>query len=172
MKKIFLVLFAIMATSFTNGVTAQTLPNPYTGTWEHQNGNQKFILSIWVDSNNIMLGHYKMITVDNKGQQTGIIYNSKKEVHNSGIDWPHAVYFGDMSNGYPQTLGGPITDNTVNNQRGFIKGLFVFTPNYPLGSTAQWEVKKAQGVREPNEPDFNIPNNILLTKVSNSINLD
>lgn len=113
-----------------------------------------------------------MITVDSNGQQTGIVYNSKKEVDNSGIDWPYTVYFGDISNSYTQSFGGPIIDNTINNQRGFIEEQFIFTPNSPLGSTTQWEVKKIQGVREPNEPDFNIPNNIMLTKVSNSINLD
>ncbi|MUV03201.1 hypothetical protein GN157_05710 [Flavobacterium rakeshii] len=171
MKKAFLTLFTITIALFTTtNVFAQA--NPYAGTWEHQNGNQKFILSIWVDSNNIMLGHYKMITVDRNGQQTETVYNSKKEVGNSGIDWPYTVYFGDMSNGYSQSFGGPIIDNTVNNQRGFIEEQFIFTPNSPLGSTAQWEVKKMQGVREPNEPDFNIPNNILLTKVSNSIDLN
>lgn len=45
MKKAFLTLFTItIALLTTTNAFAQA--NPYTGTWEHQNGNQKFILSI------------------------------------------------------------------------------------------------------------------------------
>lgn len=150
--------------------TSQQITNPFKGTWQYQNGNQRFLVSIWVDSENIMLGHYKMITIDSNGNQTGVLYNSKKPIGTSTTNWPYAIYMGTYDG---LAEGGVIKDNTVNNPRGFIEGRFrlsIENGNSPI--TAHWIVEKMQGIQETGEPNFSIPTDIILTKISNTVNLD
>lgn len=165
--KIILSGIIILLLQNTQYVNAQQL-NPLKGTWEYQNGNEKFIVSIWEDNEGITKGHYKLVSISNTGEN--IIYNSKKQFGSSNIDWPYTIYLGT------DIFSGIISDNTVNNVRGFIDGQITLTMLQQQCSTCvltmQWEVKKSQGLREPNEPDFNIPTNITLTKVSNTVNLD
>lgn len=67
---------------------------------------------------------------------------------------------------------GSIIDNTVVNERGFIEEILTFEIESFASDTAHWKISKMQGVRALREPEFNIPIDITLTKVSNTINPD
>jgi hypothetical protein len=176
MKKalFFLMSITLMSVSSKQDTAASQQSNPFLGTWQHQEANNNFIVSIWQDNEGIVKGHYKMITVNSNGVQTGVVYNSKKEIGSSGYNWPHVLYAGQYDNNY--IIGGNIIDNTVNNPRGFIEGQFSMKTTGVLCTscpqTAVWKVKKDQGLREPGEPEFNVPTDITLTKVSSTINPD
>jgi hypothetical protein len=144
--------------------------NPFIGDWQYQSGNEIFIVTLWLDTaENDILGHYKKIIVDINGVFQSEIYNSNKEIGTSGQNWPRVIsaIYHENSN----TIGGNITDNTlVNTPRGFHDGKFVLIVQESncLGcpTTAEWEVEKSPGFRSPDEPDFNIPTDIILTKVN------
>lgn len=172
MKKA-LIYIAFILLSSTAALNAQVLINLHKGTWQYQNGNQVFVVSIWdevQEGQTVVLGHYKMITVDSNGNQTGTIYNSRKYWGTSTTYYPYAIYMGTYDG---MDEGGIIKDNTVNTPRGFIQGSLRMTiqPN-SSPSTAHWTVGEEPDAFDLGEPDFNIPTDIILTKVSNTINLD
>jgi hypothetical protein len=178
MKNIFTLL--IVVTCLTSFKTKTTVMNIYpqkedmfSGTWKHQSGQEVFIVSLWRTAEGYR-GHYKKITVDANGNQISVVYDSNKPIGNTTTKWPYVIYAGNASS--QNEIGAVITDNSVTktpNAGGFIEGYLemkvlnptCFTP--PTNSCtlqAQWTVKKKQGLRHPNEPDFNIPTNIVLTK--------
>ena len=178
MKRIFVLLIVVICmTSFNTTTSLQdiypTKADMFSGTWKHQSGQEIFIVSLWHTAEGYR-GHYKKIKVDANGNQISVIYDSNKPIGNSTTNWPYVIYAGNSS---PENeLGAVITDNTVintPNAGGFIDGyldLKVLNPTCftPLTNSctlqAHWTVKKRQGIRHPNEPDFNIPTNIVLTK--------
>ena len=164
MKRILLFVLVIMAfVAYGYGQKS----NPFTGTWQYQNGNQVFMVKFWVEGNDI-LGRYKMITVDANGNQTSVIYKSTDKWGNS----PHApkreIYCQPGSES--GTLAGLISDTTVNDPYSdFITGYIsikLLSGSSPM--TASWVVTRGQGIKIEGEPDFNIHTNITLTKVSNT----
>lgn len=144
------------------------------GTWKYQNGNEVFVLLLWRVTDGYR-GHYKKITVDANGNQTTEVFNSDKSIGTSTKNWPFVIYSSNMSQNY--VIGGTFRDNTVihpSNGCGFIEGGFkmqILNPNCydSFGNNscalqAQWTVKKDQGLIDPNEPDFSVPKNVVLTK--------
>jgi len=140
----------------------------YKGTWHYQSGNQLFIVSLW-NEQSALKGHYKMVTVDDNGMQTGIVYNSNKLWGNTGQNWPFSVYCGFNAT----TALGTINDNTVTGvPKGFIEGNIELTLQIGTPITMHWKVNRSEGIRFSEEPDFNIPTDIVLTKISSDVDLD
>jgi hypothetical protein len=143
------------------------------GIWKYQSGNEVFIVSFLhvIDG---YRGHYKKITVDASGNQVAEVYNSDKPIGNTTTNWPYVIYAGNMSQN--NEIGAIIADNTLSytpNAGGFIDGYLdmkilnpnCFTaPSNTCALQALWTVKKRPGLQDPNEPNFNIPTNIILTK--------
>ncbi|RYE56820.1 MAG: hypothetical protein EOP48_07170 [Sphingobacteriales bacterium] len=142
----------------------------FSGTWKYQNGQEVFIVSLWRTTEGYR-GHYKKISVDANGNQISVVYDSNKLIGNTTTNWPYVIYAGNASQ--QNEIGAVITDNTVTNTPnagGFVDGYLdmkVLNPNCFAPPTtscalqAQWAVKKRQGLRHPNEPDFNIPTNLI-----------
>ena len=103
MKTIITLLFVLSISIYSN---AQQLTQTYPGTWHYQNGNQLFIVKIWQDGQK-MKGHYKMITVDGNGNQTGVVYNSRRD-YGYGNRLPY-ILLGSVNN----ELSGVFGDNTI-----------------------------------------------------------
>jgi len=181
MKKIITIFFLAIATSsFMNKELKQNFVNQISprdilaGTWKYQNGNEVFVIILWRVTDGYR-GHYKKIVVDANGNQTREIFNSDKSIGTSSKNWPYVIYSSDMSQNY--VIGGTFKDNTVihpSNGGVFIEGGFkmqILNPNCydSFGNNscalqAQWTVKKDQGLIDPNEPDFSVPKNVVLTK--------
>jgi hypothetical protein len=182
MKKIITIFFLAIATSsFVNKELKQNFVNHippqdiFAGTWKYQNGNEVFIITLWCVTDGYR-GHYKKIRVDANGNQTREVFNSDKPIGNSTTNWPYVISSNNMSQNY--VIGGTFRDNTViqpSNGGGFIEGGFkmqILNSNCydPIGNNscvlqAQWTVKKDQGLIDPNEPDFSVPKNVILTKL-------
>lgn len=178
MKRILpLIIVVICLTSFKRTTPVMDIYPPkadmFSGTWMHQSGQEVFIVSLWHTAGGYR-GHYKKITVDAKGNLISVVYDSNKPIGNTATNWPHVIYAGNAS---PQDeIGAVVTDNTVANTPnagGFIDGYLhmkILNPTcftQPINSCTlqlQWTVKKREGLQHPDEPDFNIPTNIVLTK--------
>lgn len=179
-QTITILLITLCLTSFRNGEfrlerTYQRPPSDIlAGIWKYQNGNEVFIVNLWRVTDGYR-GHFKKITVDAYGNQVAEVYNSDKPISNTTTNWPYVIYTGNISQNH--IVGGPFRDNTVSNPSncgGFVEGRFkmqILNPTCfdPLGINscalqAQWTVKKDSGLIDPNEPNFNVPTNIILTK--------
>ena len=152
----------------------------FVGTWEYQNGNQTFQISLWKETKSPyydvenpkfyadrILGHFKMILNKDMPNES-IIYHSDKNIGNSNNEWP-PVIMGMTTNGV--VFSGQIFDNAG-----------VFNSEYPLGvrgdmmltitanslpPTATFLVTLPQGMYAIGQPKtFTIPTNITLTKVN------
>jgi hypothetical protein len=158
----------------TESIYYQPPQDILSGTWRYQTGNEVFLVNLWQVSDGYK-GHYKKITVDVNGNKIAEVYNSDKPLGTTSINWPYVIYAGNMSQNH--IIGGPFTDNTVSNPSnggGFVEGSFkmqILNPSCfdPLGNNsclllAKWTVKKTVGHGDPNEPDFSVPNNVVLTK--------
>ena len=164
-RRILVFLLLLTALLSANKATAQI--KPFKGTWQHQDGNQRFMVKIWLDNEGVTLGHYKMVTVDGNGVHTGVVYNSNKEL-GAGVNFEYAINAGVYAN--PNKLLGVVIDNSVQGtQRGFIAGRFEMELQGTNPQTATWKVHMPHGIKVPGEPNFNIPTDIVLTKVSNDI---
>ena len=172
-------LFAIILSSFSHREKDDSLKKeqpPYdiiAGTWKHLIDNEAFIVEIWKAADGYN-GHYKKIILAPNGNQTSQIYNSNKPIGTTTINWPYGLTMGELSQSF--RLDGIVIDNTVTNtpnEGGFIDGYIslkilnpnCFTPptnNCPL--QLQWSIRKSPGLVDPDEPDFNIPKNVILTK--------
>jgi hypothetical protein len=143
------------------------------GIWKYQNGKEAFVVNFFRVADGYK-GHYKKIMVDADGNQVAEIYNSDKPIGNTTTNWPYVIYSGDISNNYE--IRAIIHDNTVTtapNAGGFINGVLdmkilnpnCYTPpNNSCPLQASWTVKKDAGLQNPDEPNFSIPTNIVLTK--------
>jgi hypothetical protein len=174
-KTIFMLTFALLLLSFNSSkkkaiLTEQNIEicqnNPFIGNWTFQNGNELFVLTLWSESNKIF-GHYRMMALDNNGSYQFMVYNSNKEIGTSGQNWPYVVYSKFNEGSY---ISGNITDNSINNPNyKFIEGKFMMTlldTCFGCNLTAGFKVEKEQGIRSEGEPDFNIPTDIVLTKLN------
>ena len=169
MKTIITLLFVLSISIYSN---AQQLTQTYPGTWHYQNGNQLFIVKIWQDGQKMKV-HYKMITVDGNGNQTGVVYNSRRD-YGYGNRLPH-ILLGSVNN----ELSGVFGDNTITGyDRDYKPGEFEMKiiPFLP-GCTscvvaATWKVSDTPGMKVGQDPPFSVPTNITLTKVSETITLD
>ncbi|KAF2519710.1 hypothetical protein E0W68_00290 [Flavobacterium salilacus subsp. salilacus] len=156
--------FTILCT--INEAKAQlTIMSPFEGTWEHIDGNKKFVVSLWKEENDL-LGHYKMINTNNNT----ILYSSYKLLTTGQLKWTFAI----NTTIYNLEASGIIIDNSVSFEpTGFIEGYIrmdIQSGTTPL--TIHWRVYEPEGLKIENQPDFNIPTDIVLTKVSNEINLE
>ena len=177
---IFLMLsFSICTFAQVIPVTNNPLHAQFVGTWEyHLPGNQIFRLIIWEDAepnphdNEYYLrGHYEMVEVN--GNSETLIYTSNPPDVADGLKWPYA-------------FGGSV----------FLQddGTYIFSAQYkeihPSGSNLRghsaikrissclgcpakinWKIERTKGFRlNPTgsslPTDFNVPNNIELTKVN------
>lgn len=162
--KAFITIILFIALQSCNPIPiAQKEPDAYEGTWHYQNSNQVFVVSLWQDNEGYK-GHYKMINVDSNGNQVSILYNSNKSYWGSNLNWPFTV---NTSSSFEGQIGGNVVDNTVND---FAMRTIVMTlQNYnPL--RIHWKITKPEDLRPADEPEFNIPTDIVLTKVSNTVN--
>ena len=167
MKK--LILIPVVSLIYLSAISQDM----FAGTWKNQTANEVFIVTLWKAPNGYQ-GHYKKIIVDTNGNEVSVVYNSNKPIGNStSYYWPMVIYSGNVSQN--NKIGGTIIDNTVINpvnEGGFISGRFVMRILNPAcvnpGSSCvlqtQWTVKKGSGLRHENEPDFNLPTDIILTK--------
>ncbi|QEK52455.1 hypothetical protein FYC62_12925 [Pedobacter aquae] len=167
MKKVIIVLLSLIysITAYSQDILA--------GIWKYQNNSEVFIVNIWKVTDGYR-GHYKKITVDVNGNQVSVVYDSNKEIGDTGHNWPSTISAGSLSQDY--STGGTIYDNTVTNSPnagGFIEGLCrikILNPNCynSNGNTcalqAEWMVKRGPGLYNPAEPPYSVPTNIILTK--------
>ena len=146
---------------------SQNKTGDFTGTWHHQNGNEIFVVSLWPEGNDL-IGHVKMIIVDNQGVPIETIYNSKRLYgQGSNLEWPPAIH----PTVYQNTANGIIADNTsplspYSCLTGNVK--MVISQTTPL--TIQWSINRIGGIKPADEADFNFPTDITLIKVSNTVN--
>lgn len=153
---------------------SQNVDSVYAGTWQSQNGNTLFVVSLWSEGNRI-LGHYKLVEYNN-GIIGNAIYKSNK-IYPSGFTFPYVIS-GLLPNS--DQLSGSIDDNTISStNQNYISGdvLMKLTQPTIIGCTnctiqATWKVTRSKGLQYGEPIPFNIPTNIILTKVSNAINLD
>ena len=169
--KILFVLLLLFVSSST--IIAQT--DAYTGTWEYQNGNQKFIVSLW-EENDAVLGYYKKITVDNSGIQTSLIFTSRTDLGDGTYFFPYSIYGHVGQSG----LTAIFNDNTMTNidedyKKGYLN-MKIIEQGLPGCNTcitkASWKITDTGGMYINFVEGFSVPTNIILTKVSNTVNLD
>lgn len=163
-------LLLILLSCFLIDASAQA--GAYEGTWQHDNGNEQFVVQIWKE-NDVYLGHYKKIIVDSDGKEVSIVYNSRR-VYDSGYVLPFVIYTG-YSEGYG--ISGVFHDNTIagyteNFKRGRID--IIITQQVLPDCTscvilADWKVRPTEGMKYGVEPPFSVPTDITLTKVSNTV---
>lgn len=163
---IIILIFSICSSSAQSSV--------FPGTWHSQNGNTLFIVSLWQDGVDIK-GHYKMVEYNN-GVVSDVIYKSNK-VYEGGFSFPFMI---STNNDGSNESSGFVNDNTIINQSSNYKtgNLFIkLTQPVIIGCTncniqATWKVTELKGLKLSTDQQFNIPTDIILTKVSNTINLD
>ncbi|MEH6537447.1 MAG: DUF6705 family protein [Psychroserpens sp.] len=143
---------------------------PFVGTWENTNGNQTFRVTFYID-NLYVKGDYQLVEVNN-GSET-LLYKSNFDIPGTTYNNGYAI-FGGSKNG--TVLGAHIEDNTIGYENGERKNKFgdlrlTILPVQPLclncTITAEWKIKRSNGVRMSNEPlNYNIPTDMILTKVN------
>ena len=168
MKKIkyLAIIFIIGFAMKSNTVFAQA---QFIGTWKNQTGNQIFYVTFYFERTRIR-GNYRKVIVDSNGNEIQEVYRSNKFITGTTIEWPSCLLLSfDSAN---NEIGGSITDNTINpsNILGISRkdGILNFKilptcSGCPL--TGEWKIKLAQGLQIEGAPDFNIPKNIILTKM-------
>ena len=167
-------ILLILLVSLSAALNAQEITNTFPGTWHYDNGNQRFIVKIWQEGN-YLRGHYKMVSMANNSF-VSVIYDSKKAHQNEdGLFFPPTI-FGELD--MEINLYGGVCDNTIiGNPHDCKRGQLRMKMEYFSGCTtcpvtATWEVTEYQGMRVGELIPFNIPTNITLTKVSDTVNLD
>ncbi|QYJ67364.1 hypothetical protein [Flavobacterium litorale] len=159
----------------TNEIKAQfTIASPYEGTWHYQDGNELFIVSLWQEQNGKFKGYYKK-TEYNNGTIGNTIFNSR-ELY--GVTMFPPTVSADLYSG--SGIYGFIYDNTIqNNPRDFKRGNLHMEINSDSNCTncpvtATWKIEEESGLRIDGIfiPGFSIPTDVVLTKVSDEIDLD
>ena len=155
---------------------------PFLGTWEWENGNQTFRVTLWKEEmvehengnrpsfwKDEIKGHYELVQSGQLGGQVEeIVYTSQKKIGNSVTDW-FPVISGDTSNGI--NFEGLVYDNSIplnNNYPMGIRGnleLNIIPGTIP--SQLEWKVTLPEGMYGTNQPtEFNIPTDTILTKAN------
>jgi len=172
MKKFKNILFLLLVL-LSAALNAQEITNTFPGTWHYDNINQRFIVKIWQEGDHLE-GHYKMVQLNN-GTVTAVLYDSRR-VPINGMYFPPTIY----GKPYPSLnmMTGSICDNTIiGNPHDCKRGQLHMKMEHFSGCatcpvTVTWEVTEYQGMRVGKPIPFNIPTNITLTKVSNSVTWD
>ena len=162
MKNIYFIILATFL--LTSTLNAQ---NSFIGTWEYQTGNEIFRVILWLDENGEDIkGHYEKVTINN-GVETYIYCSDKEKFQGNNKGWsPYVI----NTNGNDIIIGGTFIDNTVNAnlyhplKLGSVK-IEVVNNNGTDPITAQWNVKRGQGPKINEAPEFSVPTDIILTKV-------
>ncbi len=164
-----IVVFIITLFSLLSATKAASQTNPFIGTWKYQNGSEIFYVTFYNERAKIK-GKYRKVVVNNNGVEVQEIYRSNKFLTGSTIEWPSCINASyDSTDG---EMGGDIVDNTIDfsNRPGrtFRSGilrikLLPSCTGCPI--TAQWKVIAEQGIQLEGEPDYNIPTDIIITKV-------
>ena len=166
-KKIYLGIACLfMLVNFYQANAQDIITNSYPGTWHYQNGNELFIVKIWQEGTTYK-GHYKMLSV-NSGD---IIYTSRKSYGNTVFP-PTIIGYANATDG----LSGSLCDNTIIGldedcrEGKFQMKLGLYTPGCNNCTiTATWKVSDTQGLKVGSEPNFSVPVNVTLIKVSNYV---
>ena len=170
MKTLKSILLILLTLSLSAALHAQQVSQAFPGTWQADNGNQRFIVKIWQEGTEY-LGHYKMVQLNN-GIPGNIISNSR-QIYSNGAMLPYSIYTGLVNN---MKLSGFIHDNTIiNKDEDFKTGDLLITLNQMPGCftcapfTATWKVSQREGIIVGANPPFSVPINIVLTKVSDTV---
>ena len=165
-----IVVFIIALFSLLSATKASSQTNPYIGTWKYQNGSEIFYVTFYNERAQIK-GKYRKVVVNNNGVEVQEIYRSNKFIIGSTTEWPSCINV-DYDN-VNNKIGGDIMDNTIDFSnhpgRTFKSGvlrvkLLPSCTGCPI--TAEWKVKRQQGIQLEGEPDYNIPTDIIITKVN------
>ncbi|PTX58557.1 hypothetical protein C8N46_11348 [Kordia periserrulae] len=166
------IIFLLISCGASTNVKAQTktvsqnINTPFVGTWEWENGNQIFRIQLFLDEDGDIGGHYSLLQTNSNGIPT-VIYKSNKDIGH-GLTYGSVIY--GSSNG--TLLKAGIDDNTINNPNythisGSLTMEIINTGNcIGCSPTATWKIKEKKDLRlETDDRTFNIPTDIILTKV-------
>lgn len=167
MKTYIYTFFALIVFNLiTVQVNAQDI---FTGTWEHQNGNEIFRVILQYDSEygNEIYGHYEKVEVNN-GIETYIYCSDKEKFQDQNKGWlPYVI----TAIGNNITIGGSFTDNTVdstlyNQQKLGHLTLEIISNSGGLNPTItmRWRITKYKDISINESPNFSVPTDIILTK--------
>ncbi len=147
----------------------------FTGTWEYQENNEVFRVILWEynEAPNVIAGHFEKFVVDDNGIIQNYIYASEKgKIQGDNKGWVPSAINVDVTSNY---LFGPFVDNTINPnlydriKRGQVKIEIISNNQLTNTVTARWTVQESEGQHltfSSVSPDFNVPTDIILTKVS------
>lgn len=168
-NKVFKVILALVFMSIYAKVDAQSI---FQGVWEYQNGNEIFrvILSEHSDQNDIIQGHYEKVSVNSNGDESFIYSSDKEKFQGQNTGWvPFAINLKEIES----SLSGTVIDNTVDQslyspiKSGQLKIQIISNSggNNPV-ITASWRIQRDEGIEVNESPNYNIPVNIVLRKIS------
>jgi len=162
-EKIMRILYQtlIICFAFITTLHAQlNAPNPFVGTWEHQNGTEIFRVELFITENGVD-GHYSKVQT-NSGSEI-IIYKSNYDL-GFGLENGPAIYgYNDES-----SLSAFIEDATNSNNGNFsmLKGRLLMEIISSNPTTATWEVEVINDLRRHDDlRELSMPTNLILTKV-------
>ncbi|EPR74061.1 hypothetical protein ADIWIN_0870 [Winogradskyella psychrotolerans RS-3] len=166
----YILLITLFFSCKVQQVYAQDPNNaPFVGTWEHQNGNDIFRVTIWEDGNDLK-GDYWFIQTNN-GVET-IICASNYIIPNSNTNYRHVI-FGGSKDGI--IMGALLDDNSINCQNGAAErermsgnaSLTIQSGCLGCPITAEWKVERLRGIRIQGDPtEFSVPTDVIMTKVN------
>lgn len=147
---------------------------PFLGTWEWQNGNQLFRITLWkeelVEYKNgnrpsfwmdQIKGHFEMVQLGQAGQQLEtIIYTSNKPVGNNASYYPPVINASSVDG---ISCGGTILDNSDPNPSNYFGVRCKFSMNMVPNTSSGHAILTVESI---GGEAYNIPNNITLTKVN------
>ncbi len=173
-------IFWLVTTPIFTLLTSGIAQNPFEGIWEFVDGINAFQVILYDDpdyNDDIhLLGDYRLIERSN-GVET-LIYKSNYE-----LTPPHNQFLADVgwqifgrSYSNQSKFSGQVTDNTIDyqlgidNRKAIIGNLFlellsidITCPNCP--QRISWKIEKPRGLYIGTADDYNIPTDIVLTKV-------
>lgn len=163
MKTYFIIFFSLFALFSSKAQTS-----PFSGTWKWENGNQTFYVYIMGETLNT---GYKILNIDYKMVETnnGVV----NEIYSSKFDGVF-IFGGAIMSEHNQYASGRIYDRTHPNTTDGYEGMLGFEL-YPTNPpTLNWKINvlkdNVQAFVTDNPPTgFNLPTDIILTKISNDI---
>lgn len=146
---------------------------PFLGTWEYQNANQIFRITLWkenmveYENGNLpsfyrdkIKGHFEMVEIGQQGQQfETIIYTSDKPIGTSGQYYPPVINAGSIDG---ISAGGTILDNSNINPSNYFGVRCQFSLDIISNNPTQ-AVLKVKSLSMSGDT-YNIPSNITMTK--------
>ncbi|MGX1022968.1 DUF6705 family protein [Psychroflexus sp. MBR-150] len=147
----------------------------FTGTWEYQENNEVFRVILWESDivDNFIQGHFEKFVIDDNGIIQNYIYASEKgKIPGDNKGWVPSSINVEVT---PTYLSGYFVDNTINPnlydriKTGQVKIEIISNNQLTNTVTARWTVQESEGRHltfSSVSPDFNVPTDIILTKVS------